>query len=97
MAGAETSTRIQDAPGAASPGEFGERVVDQVLCVVPVDRTADVGHRPFLPGFINGGPDWLPAGERDDVATGAGAHVTKLLVFQGELVHGADEGGDVSA
>jgi hypothetical protein len=40
------------------------------------------------------GGGWVPAGERDDAGPGAG--VTELLVFQGELVDGADEGGDVS-
>src|ERR1022692_3710926 len=37
-------------------------------------------------------PGWFPGGERDDAA---GAHVAELLVFQGELVDCADEGGDV--
>jgi hypothetical protein len=36
-----------------------------------------------------------PAGERDDAAVGVG--VAELLVFQGELVDGADKGGDVGA
>jgi len=37
-----------------------------------------------------------PAEERDDAAA-VGAGVAELLVFHGELVDGADEGGDVGA
>jgi hypothetical protein len=42
------------------------------------------------------GPGRCPSGERDDGAA-AGMHVAELLVFQGELVDGADQGGGVGA
>lgn len=41
------------------------------------------------------GSGWLPAGERDDFAASAGAHIAELLVFQCELVDYTDEGRDV--
>src|SRR5262249_2663071 len=69
----------------------------QVVGVVPVTGPPTLVMGLSCLGLLTAGPGWLPAGERDDVAIGAGAHVTELLVFQGELVHRADEGGDVSA
>src|SRR5260370_276229 len=42
------------------------------------------------------GAGGCPAGERGDAAA-AGVGVAELLVFQGELADGADEGGDVGA
>ena len=78
-------------PGAAPPAE---RVVDQVVGVVPATGAPGMGLScpSVVPVSRGGGP--APAGERDDAATGAGAHLAEMLVFQGELVHYADGGGD---
>jgi len=54
-------------------------------------------HRGSPPAWSSiAGAGGCPAGERDDAAA-VGAGVAELLVFQGELVDGADEGGDVGA